>query len=284
MAGYRVVGLPTNIEFVRRCARHPSFVNGDLDINFIEKHQESLLPSTDKIPPSNSTLVMATLASFLEDANGRNGDATNEPNSPWSNPNVSGLRVSSSLSTSMQFDVDGIDDSYHVDVEYHSNGSGFDMLIGNEKMSVTGTYDPVSGDVVAMIDGSRHTGTVVRNGFSWHVFPDGEDVTSASENDTTYCGRHMYTLNVPVIDHGQDAAGGALTITTPMPGKVVKVSCEVGDVVEKGEALLILEAMKMEHVIRSPADGMIVARLPFNVGEQVDDGSVLVAFKGDNDE
>merc|ERR1712166_378677 len=38
LAGYRIVGLPTNIEFVRRCARHPDFVSGDLDINFIEKH------------------------------------------------------------------------------------------------------------------------------------------------------------------------------------------------------------------------------------------------------
>ena len=56
------------------------------------------------------------------------------------------------------------------------------------------------------------------------------------------------------------------------------MSCKVGDIVSKGQALLILEAMKMEHVIKAPEDGMIVERLPFSVGEQVDDGSILVAF------
>ena len=93
LADYRIVGLPTNIEFVRRCARHPSFVNADLDINFIEKHHDSLLPSADAIPPSSTTLAMAALASLLEDSNKRAGDATNDPKSPWSNPNVGGVSV-----------------------------------------------------------------------------------------------------------------------------------------------------------------------------------------------
>ena len=289
LADYRIVGLPTNIEFVRRCARHPSFVNADLDINFIEKHQDSLLPSTESVPPSSSTLAMAALASLLEDSNGRRGDATNETNSPWSNPNVGGLRLSGALTSSLQFEVEGLDEGYEVEVHYHHNGDGFNMTIGGEgekgeTMSVTGTYDAVSGDVVTMIDGARHTGTVVRNGSNWHVFPDGEDVTAADGTGAS-CGRHMYTLKVPVVDHlSGSSVGGASTITTPMPGKVVKVSCAVGDVVKKGEALLILEAMKMEHVIRSPADGMVVARLPFAVGEQVDDGSVLVAFEEEDEE
>ena len=113
------------------------------------------------------------------------------------------------------------------------------------------------------------------------MFPDGEDVRAfGTEGTGETCGRHMYTLRVPIKDYSGGAGGsGALTITTPMPGKVVKMSCEVGDTVTKGQALLILEAMKMEHVIKAPEDGMIVERLPFSVGEQVDDGSILVAFK-----
>jgi len=289
LAGYRIVGLPTNIEFVRRCARHPDFVSGDLDINFIEKHHDSLLPSVDTILPSSKTLAMTALASLLEETNQRNRDVDSEPASPWSNPSVSGLRLSSGLSRGLTFDVDGVDQSYDIQVDYRDGEVGFDMGVEGDdnKMIVTGTYDSESGDIVAMIDGERCTGTVVRNGHTWHVFVDGEDVRCAGEDgkgDT--CGRHMYTLkDGKVTNHFADAGGsGALTITTPMPGKVVKVSCEVGDVVDKGAALLILEAMKMEHVIRSPADGMIVDRLPFNVGEQVDDGSVLVAFKGEEEE
>jgi len=48
---------------------------------------------------------------------------------------------------------------------------------------------------------------------------------------------------------------------------------------EKGDPLLILEAMKMEHVIRAPSDGVVVARLPFGVGDFVEDGQVLVGFE-----
>ena len=74
-------------------------------------------------------------------------------------------------------------------------------------------------------------------------------------------------------------AGGAMAITTPMPGKVVQLACAVGDTMEKGDPLLILEAMKMEHVIRAPSDGVVVARLPFGVGDFVEDGQVLVGFE-----
>jgi 3-methylcrotonyl-CoA carboxylase alpha subunit len=252
-----------------------------------------LLPAVDDILPSSKTLAMASLASLLEETNSRDGDAKSEPSSPWSDPSVSGLRLSGGLSRALTFDVDGVDASYEVQVQYRHNEVGFDMGVssgsndGTNMMYVTGTYDEESGDIVAMIDGVRCTGTVVRAGHNWHVFVDGEDVRSAGTDGTgDTCGRHMYTLkDANVKDYFADSGGsGALSITTPMPGKVVKVSCEVGDVVDKGTALLILEAMKMEHVIRAPADGMVVERLPFAVGEQVDDGSVLVAFKGEEEE
>ena len=69
----------------------------------------------------------------------------------------------------------------------------------------------------------------------------------------------MYAFKVPVADYSSGAgAGGSMAITTPMPGKVVQLACSVGDTMDKGEPLLILEAMKMEHVIRAPSDGVVV--------------------------
>ena len=82
LADYRIVGLPTNIEFVRRCARHPSFVSADLDINFIEKHQQALLPKFSELRPNDQTLALATLASLLEELDGRESAAAAEPASP----------------------------------------------------------------------------------------------------------------------------------------------------------------------------------------------------------
>jgi Acetyl/propionyl-CoA carboxylase, alpha subunit len=67
-------------------------------------------------------------------------------------------------------------------------------------------------------------------------------------------------------------------LTALMPGRVVKVMAGAGDSVKKGQALMILEAMKMEHTIVSPRDG-IVDRVAFHEGDLVPADAVLVAFK-----
>jgi 3-methylcrotonyl-CoA carboxylase alpha subunit len=73
-----------------------------------------------------------------------------------------------------------------------------------------------------------------------------------------------------------EAAGGRLT--APMPGKVVAVMASNGKEVKKGEPLVIMEAMKMEHTISAPSDG-VVEEVLYQVGDQVADGAPLLAFK-----
>jgi 3-methylcrotonyl-CoA carboxylase alpha subunit len=73
-----------------------------------------------------------------------------------------------------------------------------------------------------------------------------------------------------------EAAGGRLT--APMPGKVVAVIARDGQTVKKGEPLVIMEAMKMEHTIAAPSDGL-VEEILYQVGDQVADGAPLLAFK-----
>jgi 3-methylcrotonyl-CoA carboxylase alpha subunit len=63
-----------------------------------------------------------------------------------------------------------------------------------------------------------------------------------------------------------------------MPSKLAQVNVKVGDAVKKGAPLLILEAMKMEHVIRAPFDG-VIERISFGVGDMVGEGQTLVKFK-----
>ena len=64
-------------------------------------------------------------------------------------------------------------------------------------------------------------------------------------------------------------------MTAPMPGKILEVKVADGQTVEAGELLLVMEAMKMEHRIVAPTDG-VVARVNFSVGDQVQQGDVLV--------
>jgi biotin carboxyl carrier protein len=74
------------------------------------------------------------------------------------------------------------------------------------------------------------------------------------------------------------AAVHAGSLLAPMPGTVVRIAAAVGDSVEAGTTILVIEAMKMEHAIRTPAAGVITA-LPVTVGTQVDSGTVLVVVE-----
>ena len=68
------------------------------------------------------------------------------------------------------------------------------------------------------------------------------------------------------------------SLTAPMPGKVVEIKIKKGSKIKKGDTLLILEAMKMEHVIKASGSG-IVSAVSFAEGEIVDDGAVLVELE-----
>jgi len=63
-----------------------------------------------------------------------------------------------------------------------------------------------------------------------------------------------------------------------MPGKSIAVKTQAGASVTRGQALLIMEAMKMEHTITAPVDG-IVAAVNFSQGDQVEEGVELVIFE-----
>jgi biotin carboxyl carrier protein len=73
----------------------------------------------------------------------------------------------------------------------------------------------------------------------------------------------------------EEVHGGCLA---PMPGKILAVRIEPGQSVKKGETLVILEAMKMEHEVVAPHDG-VVREVLVEVGQQVDTGAVLVVIE-----
>src|SRR3546814_14880543 len=80
------------------------------------------------------------------------------------------------------------------------------------------------------------------------------------------------------VVHAQGEGGGhAGGLTAPMPGKIISISVKAGDTVKGGDALLVMEAMKMEHTITAPADGT-VQEVFFQVGDQVSEGAELIAI------
>jgi len=71
-----------------------------------------------------------------------------------------------------------------------------------------------------------------------------------------------------------DQTGG---LTAPMPGKIIAVHVTAGQAVKQGDALLVMEAMKMEHAVIAPVDG-VVKEIFYGVGEQVSEGLALIAL------
>jgi biotin carboxyl carrier protein len=135
-------------------------------------------------------------------------------------------------------------------------------------------------DLSARVDGHLCKATVVASvtsaGEELTVFPTGP--LPAGSNGAVSGSRVSYRLVVPAVKlGGPSSRTGAAVVTAPMPGKVVKVMATSGASVTAGTPLLILEAMKMEHAIKAPVDG-VVAAVKAAVGEFVADGAELVTF------
>ncbi|MNR46271.1 Glutaconyl-CoA decarboxylase subunit gamma [compost metagenome] len=90
-------------------------------------------------------------------------------------------------------------------------------------------------------------------------------------------GRHTELAWLDPLGHAGEAESEGGKLTAPMPGKVIAVMVQPGSTVTRGTPLLVMEAMKMEHTISAPADG-VVSEVLYGVGEQVAEGAQLLAF------
>ncbi|MET0184842.1 MAG: biotin/lipoyl-containing protein, partial [Achromobacter sp.] len=130
--------------------------------------------------------------------------------------------------------------------------------------AATDAADPRSMTVHAHLPDRRVRGTVIWQGERGVVFREG---------NTT-----ALTWRDPLAHADDDAGDHAGSLTAPMPGKIIAVHVAAGDTVERGQALLVMEAMKMEHTITAPEAGQ-VGEVFFGIGDQVTDGAVLLAIE-----
>jgi acyl-CoA carboxylase subunit alpha len=140
-----------------------------------------------------------------------------------------------------------------VDVEYRLTRAGLDGPPGVRLVALA------PHEVVLEVDG-------VQRSFQIATYP-GMVCVDSSLGAVTLTAVGRFTDTRPSIPAG--------SLLAPMPGTVVRVAVQRRDVVRHGQPLLWLEAMKMEHAIAAPHDG-VVAELPVSAGEQVDVGTLLV--------
>ena len=82
------------------------------------------------------------------------------------------------------------------------------------------------------------------------------------------------------LEVSEHAAADTRDLRAPMPGKIVQMLAKPGDRVRRGQALAIVEAMKMEHTLAAPGD-LTVKTAPFSAGDQVSEGAIIVGFEGE---
>ncbi len=256
LARCRVVGLATNRDFLHAVASHPAFASGDVHTGFIEEHRAALLPKDEPAP--DRAIAFAALHAVLtaaREARSR-AAASADPYSPWNR--TDGWRLNYDAWSQLRF-ADGAR-AVSVTVHYRRDGYVFDLPGGS--VAVRGTLAE-DGAIAADIGGTVERAHVIGHGNALHVFIGGK------------------SWRLSIVDPLAAAAeieAGAESLTAPMPGKIIALKVAPGAQVERGQPLMIMEAMKMEHTIRAPADGT-VGEIRFAVGEQVDEGVELIHFE-----
>lgn len=142
-----------------------------------------------------------------------------------------------------------------------------------------------------LVDGVRHPAdvTAVEDGDLLNLLVDGQSVTYAArfEDGVAHLSFHDRDVRVPIEDErgrmarlataGSRKSDGGAEVKSVMPGVVKEVLVEVGQPVQAGQALLILEAMKMENEIRAPRAGLVAA-VRVAAGEAVEKGASMISL------
>ena len=242
----RLAGTVTNVEFLAALASHQEFHSGEFDTGFIDQHLDDLLETK---PPPLLAMALAAIA-----ATGR----TSSPKSadPWTC--LTGFRLWSADRQYVALEVE----SETIEVAVETSGGDLFYVAG---AGASATF------AVVATDGAR-----------WQIDMDGHLITAwvvvGRGEVTVFADGRAYRFGVPdplIADEEAEFSGNE--ICAPMPGLVRSVLTEVGATVAKGDPLIIMLAMKMEHTLLAPRDGC-VAELLVAEGDQIEGEALMLSL------
>jgi 3-methylcrotonyl-CoA carboxylase alpha subunit len=243
-----IVGLHTNVAFLRRCAATASFTNADLDTGLIERERAALFDQPGlPLRVSAAAVVAHTLAV----------EGSTQGSDPWSARD--GWRLFGAATRRFALEAGGT--HHEVLLSRHHRG-GMTLTVEGEATEFA----------VQSSDAETHELFLGTERLRVKTYAQGERVAVFAPQ-----GSAVLT-EVDLIAHAGDGPAEGGRLTAPMPGKLVAFLAKAGDSVAKGQPLAVMEAMKMEHTISAPRDGT-VAELLFAVGDQVSDGAELLKLE-----
>jgi geranyl-CoA carboxylase alpha subunit len=235
-----LLGLRNNIAFLRRVIFHPEHIAGRLSTSFIEQHLSA--PAESAAPAS--ALLAAALAREL----------TNHPSNYWRNNPNAPIRSRFRTEDNATFEVrltPGKDGSFQAAL--HQPEGNTTHLLTPREFAAPDLHFSLDGHGLRaiVVEAPLHRYWVQVNG-----------------------NTHLLTWLSPLPEPGERNEGQG-SLRAPMPGNVRAVLAEPGQRVRKGETLMLLEAMKMEHSIRAPYDGVVTA-VAHQVGAMVQADTILL--------
>jgi len=240
-----IVGLQTNVAFLRRCAATQSFSGADLDTGLIERERAALFEGPGL--PFRITAAAVVAHTLAVEALQQNDD-------PWSKRD--GWRLYGAATR--RFDLELAGTHHTVLLSRHHQG-GMQLTVEGEAFAFA----------VNSVGTESHELLLAQQRVMVKVYAQGEKMAVFAPQGSAI------VTEIDPIAHAGEGAAEAGRLTAPMPGKMVSFLAQVGDKVSKGQPLAVMEAMKMEHTISAPKDGT-VAELLFAVGDQVGDGAELL--------
>ncbi|GAB7362886.1 hypothetical protein MBLNU230_g3188t1 [Neophaeotheca triangularis] len=270
---YEVAGPITNIEFLKRCCDSPAFIAGEVETGYIEKHRDELFAEELTTPE-----IWAQAAIGLyEHEQAQNPHNPNQPPQALQTigfGNTLQPRSFNLSTTTSDPQTQKTAPSSKITV-LKTSPHTYTLTINDSPLfpSLTATYTPSSKTLTTYFPHTRLTSTIIPT-----PSPSPSD---PSTHLTLFTHGRLQRFHLPTPTWAEKALGlkeVANSVLAPMPCKVLRVEVEAGQGVKKNQALVVVESMKMETVIRAPADAK-VRRVVHGVGEMVRAGVGLVEFE-----
>jgi 3-methylcrotonyl-CoA carboxylase alpha subunit len=246
LSEFHIVGLQTNVQFLRHVVQSQSFATADLDTALIQR-EAGVLFHQEKI--GLPVAVAAAIALTLEEEKSR------ETSDPFSR--TDGWRLHGPSQRRFEFEFHGESQAAQL---WRAHDGALQLTLGDAQLPWH--YTATAKGLQLELDGQRWLLQTYRRGEVVHVF----GAMGAAQ-----------ITEIDLLAHAGVAQHEAGRLTAPMPGKVVSFQVKAGDTVSRGQALAVMEAMKMEHTIAAPADG-VVAEILYAPGDQVLEGAELLTM------
>jgi 3-methylcrotonyl-CoA carboxylase alpha subunit len=251
LADTAILGVATNLGFLNRVVGDPDFAAAAIDTGFIDRHRDALLPPPQPVP--DLALAAAALSRLLGLAETAARSTAADRFTPWAR--LDGWRLNGTAAPQTLVFRCGSDE---LAVEAIA---GWRLRLGERDCQATAERRP-DGRLTMTLDGRTQQLRVLEHDAELAVFQGGN-------------GWHFTVVDPLLPPPGVDAGAGRLT--APMPGRVIQLLVVPGEAVRRGQPMMVIEAMKMEHTIAAPRDGVVEA-VHYHAGDPVEEGAELIAL------